>query len=130
MRVARFARHGLMDMRIEIGAERLDRRDALLPQQFQELTADQLDAGAIRGQRRGRIVGVLRIRGRAERALEIVEQRQDVEEQIRVGEFAQLAAFLLDAAAVVIELGALAEQQVLELVALGAQLVECPRRRP
>jgi hypothetical protein len=75
-------------------------------------------------QRGGRIVGVLRVRGRSERALEVVEQRQDVAEQVRVGEFAQLAAFLFDAATIVLELGALAEQQVLVLVALGAQLVE------
>ena len=128
MRVAGFARHGLMEMRVEIGAERLDRRDAPLPQQVMELPADQLDAGAIGCQRRGRIAGVLRVRGRAERALEIVEQRQDVAEQVRVGVFAQLAAFLLVAAAVVVEFGALAEQQVLEFVALGAQLLDIFRR--
>ena len=43
----RFVHDGLMDVRIEVGAERLDRTHAVLPQQVVQLRVNQLDALAV-----------------------------------------------------------------------------------
>ena len=61
--------HRLVEVRIEVGAERLDGRDAALAQQVEHLLVDQLDALAKR-------VGLGR--GRLQRALEVVDDRQQI----------------------------------------------------
>ena len=47
----RLGGHGLVDVRVEVGARGLDRRDVALAQQLGELLVDQLDAGAVGGDR-------------------------------------------------------------------------------
>ena len=43
----RLVRHRLVVVRVEVGAQRLDRRDAAFPQQFRELTMNELDAAPV-----------------------------------------------------------------------------------
>ena len=102
-----------MDVRVEIGAERLDRRDAALAQQVEQLPVDQLDARAVARERGGRIG----CRRRGERALEVVDERQHVLQQLGRGVLGQLAALAIDALAVVVELGRRAQQPVAVIVA-------------
>ena len=69
--LSRFVRDGLVIVRIEVGAERLDRPDAALAQDLEQLPMDQLDAAAIGLGAFGAGVGL-------ERALEIVDERQEL----------------------------------------------------
>ena len=65
----------LVEARIEVGADGLDRLDAALAQQLQHLAMNQLDAFAER-------VGVAAGR-RLQRALEVVDDRQQLGQRAR-----------------------------------------------
>ena len=114
-------RDGLVQVRIEVGAERLDGRDAALLQKFRELALDQFEAGLERLR--------LRRRRRGERAIEVVDDRQQVAEHVGRRPFDHVLAIALDALAEVVELGGLAEQAIVQIVAFLLQRVR-PRPRP
>ena len=57
-----------------------------------------------------------------ERALQVVDQRQQLGQQIRRRRFGHLLALPLDALAIVVELGGLAQQPLVVVVALPLQL--------
>ena len=105
--------HGHVDVRIEIRAEHVHRRDALLAQQLMELAVDQLDALA---------VGAAFVAADRERAIEIVDHQQELLQDVDDRLVALLAPLALDPLAVVVELGALAEPAILEVVALALQV--------
>ena len=80
-----------------------------------QLPVNQLDAAA--DTRRRLAAGV-----RLERALEVVHQRQQLLDDARGRRVGQRLPIALDALAVVVELGRLPQQQIVELVALALQL--------
>ncbi len=100
-----------MEVRIEVGAERLDRSDTALAQRFHQLLVDQLDAAPDRLGRFGPRVGL-------EGALHVVDEREELFQQIRRRSLRQLNALALGALAVVVELGRLAQEPVVVLVPL------------
>ena len=114
-------RDRLMMVRIEIGAQRLDGPDAPLPQDLHQLPLDQFDAAAIG-------LGPLAAGIGLERALEVVDQRQQLAEQIGGSGFGLRLPLALGAPAVIVELRGLPQQQILELVALPLELVGAVRR--
>ena len=105
---------GLVDVRIELGAERVDRLHAVAAQEIVQLAVNQLDALAVRGAAFAGVDG--------HRAIEIVNHREQVLQQIDDGLIGLLAALAFDALAVIVELGALAEPAILVVVALALQL--------
>ena len=113
-----------MHVRIEVRPDRRDRGDPATRQQVVQLLVDDLDAGAV-GLGAGAGIG-------AQRALEVVHDRQQVLEHRRGRALAGLAALALDALAVVVELGRRAQQAIVELVTLllerGERVVGCRRR--
>ena len=109
------------NVRIELGADGLDRLDAALAQQVQHLLVDQLDALAVR-------VGIAAGR-RLQRALEVVDDRQQLVERSATARIRLVAPLAFDALAIVVEFGGGAQQPVLQRVLLAAQLVASRRRR-
>src|SRR5687768_12656610 len=95
-----------MQVRIEVGAERVEQRDA-------ELAMNQLEPGAV----------ALRLRWRvdAERQVEIVEYVQHLAKDVGRGPLGLFAPFLVDPLAVVVELGRLAQEAILQIVTLAQQ---------
>ena len=63
--------------------------------------------------------------GRLQRALEVVDDRQQVGEDVGAGVLGQLAAFAFDALAVVVELGRGPQQPVLQRILFAAQRLAC-----
>ena len=94
MRLAVLVGHGLMDVRVEVHAERLDRPDAALAQHVLHLAVNQLHPFAQR---------ILLGRG-LQRALEVVDDRQQVLHGVRHGEVGHVAPVAIDALPVVVEL--------------------------
>ena len=90
---------GLVQVRIEVCAERLDRRDAALAQQLGELAVDQLDAAAVAPAPRPARRRPARDRNRRPRPARRSARRRPPTRP-------DLAAFALDALAVVVELRA------------------------
>ena len=90
-----------------------DRLQAELLQGVGQALIDQLDAFGVIP------VGGFHLQG----ALEIVQDRQHVAHQVHGGELQEVRAFALGAAAGVLELGAGAQQPVLQFGLLGGQLV-------
>ena len=92
-----------------------------------QLAVDQLDALAVR---RAAVAGVHR-----QRAIEIVDDEQQISQQVDDRLVGLLAALALDALAVVVELGGLAQQAIVVVVALALQIrrsaasSHCARRR-
>ena len=103
---ARLVHHRLVHVRIEVGAERVDRPHALLAQQVVQLGVNQLDALAVRG---AAVAGV-----DGQRAVEIVDDEQQLQQQIDDRLVGLLAALALDALAVVVELGGLAQPAIVD----------------
>jgi hypothetical protein len=104
-----------MQVRIELLPDSLDGDHAAPAQDVAELTVDQLDAAAVR-------LGAFRARVGLERALEVVHQRKQLLDHAGGGRVGPRLALAFDALPVVIELGRLAEQQVVVLVPLPLQL--------
>ena len=71
---AHFLQDGLVDVRVEIGPERLDRPDAVLAEQVVELRVDELDALPVAG----RTLAALD----RQRTIEVVDDEQDFAQQI------------------------------------------------
>ena len=82
---------------------------------------DQFDAAAIG-------LGALAAGIGLERALEVVDERQQLAEQIGGGRLGLRLPLALGAPAVVVELRGLAQQQILELVAFPLQFIGAVRR--
>ena len=99
-----------MHLRVERGAERLDLRDAAAGQHARELRAHHVHAG--------RQADVVR-RQRRDRALEVVDHREQVGDQLPDGRLRQRVAVALAALPVVVEVGLEPLQRVQVLVALG-----------
>ena len=87
-----------MDVGVEVLAVRLDLGDAVHLEQRLELALDQADAVQPGHPGETRIDVI-------EGALQVVEQRQEVDDQRRVGQPCELLALLLDAPLVVLEVG-------------------------
>ena len=104
-----------MKVRIEVRAERVDRLHAALAQRLDQLLVNELDAAPDRTGRLGAGVGL-------ERPVHVVDEREQFLEQIRGGRFRQLDPLALDPLAVVVELGGLAQQPIVVVVALLPQL--------
>ena len=77
---------------------------------------DELDAAAIGFRAVGAGVGL-------ERALEIVDERQQIPHDVGGDRLGHALPIALDALAVVVELGGLAQQPIVEVVALPLELV-------
>ena len=105
----------LVEVRIEVGAERVDRGHPALAQEVQHLLVDQLDALAQRVGVRGR-----RLQG----ALEVVHDRENLGQDVRLRVVGKVAPFAVDPLAVVVELGRRAEQAVLQRVLFAPQFLE------
>ena len=86
-----------MEVRIEVGAERFDGGDSALTQ--------EVDASACGSTPRlceaSRSLG----RGRLQRALEVVHNRKDLGQDVRLHVVGEIAAFAFDPLAIVVELG-------------------------
>ena len=113
MIVARLVNHGLVHVRVEVGAERVDQRDAALAQQVEHLLVDQLDAACD-------CLGVTAGR-RLQRTLEVVDDWQQLEQHVGGCVLRQLAALALDPLAVVVEVRDRAEELLLQRVAFLLQ---------
>ena len=103
-----FLRDGLVEVRIEVLADRLDRLHALTAEDVVQLGIDELDALFVRRVRRFDTA----------REIEVIDDGEQVEQQIDDGLVGLLAALLLDAPAVVVELRGQPEQAVVEVVTL------------
>jgi hypothetical protein len=88
----RLVHHGLVHVRIEVGAHRFERPYLVLAEQIVQLRVNQLDAFAVRSRFRTRID--------RQRAIEVVDDEQQILEQIDDRLVGLLAAFAVDAAAV------------------------------
>jgi hypothetical protein len=106
---------GLVEMRVEIGACGLDGRDAALAHEIREGAMDELDASPV-GLRGWWRIG-------CQRPFEVVHHRQQIAKHIGRGPLGEFLALALDALAEVVELRALPEQPVVELVALFLELL-------
>ena len=101
-----------MDVRIEVGAQRVDRADAAFLQFRMQFGVNELDAFAVRVRLRP---GLHR-----QRAIEVVDDRQQRVKEIDDRIVGLLAPLAIDALAVVVELGGRAQPLVVEIVALAA----------
>ena len=114
-----------MQVRIEVGAERLDGSDAALLEQFRELALNQFEAGLERLR--------FRRRRRREGAIEIVDDRQQIADHVGRRPFDHVLAIAIDALAEVVELGGLAQQAIVAdrrvPSAARAAARRCPARR-
>ena len=88
---------------------------AALPQQVVQLAVNELDALAVRV---AAVAGLDR-----QRAVEVVDDEQQLLQQIDDGLVGLLAALALDALAIVVELGRLAQPPIVVVVALAAEIV-------
>ena len=113
--VAGFVRHRLVQVRVEVGSDRLDGRHAAPRHDVEQLLVNDLDPAAVG-------VSILRIRGQG--ALEIVDDRQQVAEQIAGRLLDQLAPVALGALSIVVELGGEPQQAIVVRVALAGDLIE------
>ena len=102
-----------MQVRVEVRAERVDRTHALFTEQVVQLAVNELHPLAVR---RGLAAGIER-----KRAVEVVDHRQELLEETDHGAVGLLTAFALEALPVVVELGGLAEQPVVQIVAFPLQ---------
>jgi len=107
-----FVGYRLMDMRVEVGADGLDRGDPASAEQREQLLMDELDTSAIRVQLSRPFID-------RERPFQIVDEWQDVANQIGGGDIGLPPAFSLDALPVIVEFGGLAQQQVVVFVTLA-----------
>ncbi len=106
----------LMKVRIEIGPERLDRLDAALAQDVEELAMDELDALAIGFRAVGAGIGL-------QRPFEIVDERKEITDDVGRDRFGCALTVAFYALAVIVEFGRLAEQPIVIVVALLLELV-------
>ena len=119
MLVADLLADRLVQVRIEVGAGRVDRRHVPPLQELDELLVNQVEALPVAGQHR-----IAAAVGGTLGALEIVQHGQELGDQLGGEVVAELAALAIHPLAVVVELGLQAEQAVQRLVALATQRVE------
>src|SRR4026207_1629534 len=115
MRGARLVDHSLVEVWIEVSSQRLDGCDPAVAQGIEPLLWDYLDAFSQRVRLRRR-----RLQG----ALEVVQNRQELRKDVALDVVGEIAAFAVDALAIVVEFGGRAEKAVLQRVLLAAQFLE------
>ena len=114
MLAAEFVHHRLVEARVEVGAHRPDRLHATLAEQLLHLQVDQLDALSID-------LGVAAVT-RVERALQVVDDGQELLDRVDDRGIGLVAPLAIDALAIVVEFGRSSQEAVLECVFLAAQL--------
>jgi hypothetical protein len=116
--VGGLAQDGFVPCGIEIVPHGLDGLDAAAPQHLDDLPPDEIESVAIppNGVGAGTVID-----RHAEGAIEIVDDRQDVAEHVGSGRFGPVAALLVGALAVVVELGGHAQQPIVQVVAFLLQ---------
>src|SRR6266446_4390326 len=106
--------YGLMQMRIERFAERIEALDAEFCEVIEELLVDEFEAFAI--------TFIFGFAVRGERVLETVDHGDEPFNDARGGALRVFEAFLLDAFAVVVKVRLAAKQRLAQLLQIGCQL--------
>ena len=106
--------HRLMEMRIELLADRIDALHAKAREVVHELLVNELEALAI--------IFVFRFAMRRESMLETVDDRDQAFDDPRRGALGILGALLFDALAVIVEVGLAAHQCLTQFVQVAGEL--------
>jgi hypothetical protein len=104
-----------MLVRVEVGAEGVNRTDASLLERFEQPAVDQLHAPPV-------CIGVLAGIG-FQRTLHVIYERKELRDQIRGGRLRDGQALAIDPLAEIVELCRLAQEQIVVLVALPLKFV-------